>query len=87
MTCLRSTVLVRSRTASSSVPTHRFLARRENALAGAHDEVERFGGEGVVCESNLVEFSEDEVSEVVGGEVFDQDRVGHATLDVVVDAE
>ena len=43
--------------------------------------------EGVVPESDAVEFAQDEVAHGVGVEPFGDDRVGDAAFDVVVDAE
>jgi hypothetical protein len=40
-----------------------------------------------VSEGDLVEFGEDEGMQIIGGELFDQNGVGDAALDVVVDAE
>jgi hypothetical protein len=59
----------------------------QNAVGGADDEIDGRLREGVVAEADAVEFAEDEVAHGVGAEAFGDDRVGDATLDVLVDAE
>ena len=59
----------------------------QDAVGRSHDEVDGGWGEGVVAESNAVEFAEEEVPHGVGAESFGDDRVGDAALDVLVDAE
>ena len=59
----------------------------QDAVGAADDEIDGGAGEGVVSESDAVEFAEDEVAHVVGMEPLGDDGVGDAALDVVVDAE
>src|SRR5262245_42420055 len=59
----------------------------QDAIGAADDEVDGGAGEGVVSESDAVEFAQDEVAHVVGIEPLGDDRVGDAALDVLVDAE
>src|SRR6516225_7425428 len=59
----------------------------QDAVGAADDEIDGGAGEGVVSESDAVEFAEDEVAHVVGIEPLGDDGVGDAALDVVVDAE
>ena len=59
----------------------------EDAVGGADEEVDGGGREGVVAESDAVEFAEEELLHPVGPESFGDGRVGDAAFDVVVDAE
>ena len=59
----------------------------QDAVGGADDEIDGGAGEGVVSESDAVEFAEDEVAHVIGIEAFGDDGVGDAAFDVLVDAE
>ena len=59
----------------------------QDAVGGADDQVDGGLREGVVSESDAVEFAQDEVAHVVGVEPFGDDGVGDAAFDVLVDAE
>jgi hypothetical protein len=59
----------------------------QDAVGGADNEVDGGSGEGVVGQSDAIEFAQDEVTHVVGIEPLGDDRVGDAALDVLVDAE
>jgi len=59
----------------------------DEALGGSDDEIERLGGECLVGEADLVELAEDEVADLIGIEFGQEDRVGDAAFDVVVDGE
>ena len=59
----------------------------QDAVGGADDQVDGGSGEGVVSQSDAVEFAQDEVAHGVGVEAFGDDRVGDAAFDVLVDAE
>src|SRR5262249_53163770 len=59
----------------------------QDAFGAADDEVDRGAGEGVVRQADTVEVAQQEVAHIIGVEPLGEDRVGHAALDVLVDAE
>jgi hypothetical protein len=61
-----SMVRLAARTDSMRQPTPRLLGLAEDAGGGADDEVDGGWGEGVVAESGVVEFAEDELAHGVG---------------------
>ena len=50
-----------SRTASMSEPRQRLRVRRKQAFAGADDQGQRLGGEGVVAQAGAIQLVEDEL--------------------------
>jgi len=58
-----------------------------DAVGGTRDEVEGLVGESVVTEADAIELGKDEGLGVVGGEFLDDDGIGDAGLDVLVDGE
>ena len=59
----------------------------QDAVGGAHDQIDRRLSEGVVAKADAVEFAQDEVAHEVGAKAFGDDGVGDAALDILVDAE
>jgi hypothetical protein len=54
----------------------------QEALAGAHDQGEGAGREGVVAQAAAVELVEDEGFDGAGGQALEDDRVGDARADL-----
>jgi hypothetical protein len=59
----------------------------QDAVGGTDDEVDGGLREGIVAESGVIEFAEDELAHGVGSEAFGDGRVGDAAFEVQIDAE
>ena len=59
----------------------------QDAVGGADDQVDGGLREGVVSQADAVQFTQEEVTHAVGTQAFGDHRVGHATFDILIDAE